>query len=269
MSDNRAIGVFDSGVGGLTVLKELIKILPNENYIYFGDTKRVPYGTKSVETLVRYARENEAFLLSHNVKMVVAACATVSSVAYSTGEELPVPFLGVVKDSVYTAVNATKNGKIGVIATPQTVLSGSHKKGVLKLNKNAEVYSVAAPDFVKFVELGRTDINVKEVYNTAKEYLLPLKEKGIDTLILGCTHFPVLSEVITEVLGQDVTLVNMGEATAVAVKNILISKNMLNSENGGNTEFYVSNLTDSFSKCATVLLGKTINNISLVNLGEV
>ncbi len=269
MSDSRAIGVFDSGVGGLTVLKELIKILPNENFIYFGDTKRVPYGTKPIETLMRYAREDEAFLLSKNVKMVVAACATVSSVAYSTGEELPVPFLGVVKDSVCTAVNATKNGKIGVIATPQTVLSGSHKKGILEFNKNAEVFSVPAPDFVKFVEAGRTDINDTELYNTAKEYLLPLKEKGIDTLILGCTHFPVLSEVITEILGNEVKLVNMGESTAVAAKNILTSNNLLNKEKGGNVEFYVSNLTNSFCNSATVLLGKTINNIFLVDLGEI
>ncbi len=271
MSDNRAIGVFDSGVGGLTVLKEILKLLPNENFVYFGDTKRVPYGTKPVETLVRYAKENEAFLLSQNVKLIVAACATISSVAYFTGEKLPVPFLGVVNDSVYTAVNSSKNGKIGVIATPQTVLSGSHKRGILELNKNAEVYSVAAPDFVKFVEAGRTDINDKEVYNTAKEYLLPLKEKGIDTLILGCTHFPVLSDVITAVLGKDVKLINMGEATAVAVKNILESKNLLNQENGGNFKFFVSDYTNSFNKSAAFLLGKTLNknDFSEIDLGEV
>ncbi len=272
MSDSRAIGVFDSGVGGLTVLKELIKLLPNENFVYFGDTKRVPYGTKPTETLVRYAREDEAFLLSKNVKAIVAACATVSSVAYFTGEELSVPFLGVVKHSVVSAVELSKNGKIGVIATPQTVLSGSHKKRILELNKNANVFSVPAPEFVRFVEEGRTSINDTEVYKTAQEYLLPLKEQGIDTLILGCTHFPVLNDVIKNILGNEVKLVNMGESTAVAVKNTLIKNNLIN-ENGtcGEIEFYTSKLTDSLCENASVLLGKKLKESDFlqVDLGEV
>ena len=272
MSDNRAIGLFDSGVGGLTVLKELIKLLPNENFVYFGDTKRVPYGTKPVDTLVRYAREDEAFLISKNVKAVVAACATVSSVAYFTGEELPVPFFGMIEHSVKAAVNLSKNGKIGVIATPQTILSGSHKKAILKLDPKAEVFGVAAPEFVSLVEEGLNDINDERVYNTALEYLSPLKEQGIDTLILGCTHFPVLSDVITEILGNDVKLVNMGEATAEQVKEVLKKENLLSeNQNKGDVKLYASNVTNSFSKSAGFLLGVTINkkDIIQVDLGEV
>ena len=171
MSDNRPIGAFDSGLGGLSVIKELIKVLPNEDIVYFGDTGRVPYGTKSPETIVRYAREDEKFLCSKNVKLIIAACGTVSSVAAHTGDELSVPFIEVVTPACKAAVEATQNNKIAILGTSATVKSKSYEDRIKKLLPQAEITAVACPLFVSLVESGWIDKNDEVTVATAKRYL--------------------------------------------------------------------------------------------------
>ena len=271
MSDNRAIGVFDSGLGGLTVVRELVKQLPFEDIVYFGDTGRVPYGTRSRDTIRKYALQDEKFLLSHNVKLVVAACGTVSSVAADTGDNLPVPFIEVVSNSVRAAVKATKNKRIGILGTAATVNSGEHKRQILKLLPDALVSQNAASLFVPLVEEGWYKADDTVVLNTVERYLKPLLEEGVDTLILGCTHFPVLEEAIAKVAGNGVTLINMGEETAISVKNYLSQNGALceNSEKG-KIDFYVSDKAESFRKTASVLLGEEIDDkkVKQVNIGK-
>ncbi len=268
MADNRPIGVFDSGLGGLTVLKELEKVLPNENFVYFGDTGRVPYGSRSNETIISYARQDENFLLSKGVKYIVAACGTVSAVAADTANGLPVNFMGVVENSVKAAVSATKNNKIGVIGTSATINNGAHKKQILKLLPSAEVLTADCPLFVPLVEEGLVadDIIVLEV---ASRYLEHMIKAGVDTLILGCTHYPILLEAIKKVMGENVTLINMGNSTALAVKEELTRLNMLN-ESGKEPvkEFYVSDITAGFAKVSKILLGENIENVNLVDINK-
>ncbi len=256
MSDNRAIGVFDSGLGGLTVAREIMKFLPNENIVYFGDTGRVPYGTKGCDTIRKYALQDERFLLSHNVKIIVAACGTVSSVAADTAQMLPVPFVEVVSHSVRAAVAATKNGKIGILATSATIKSGAHKKQILDILPSAEVVESAGTLLVSIVEEGWTANDDAVAVETLRRYLKPMIDAGVDTLILGCTHFPVLSSVIRSILGDTVTLINMGEATAQAIKQMLKDSDSLNDgANSPEYKFYASDKTDSFVGMVDILLG--------------
>jgi len=270
MSDSRAIGVFDSGLGGLTVVKEIIKQLPKENIVYFGDTGRVPYGAKSRDTIRKYALEDEKFLLSHNVKLIVAACGTVSSVAADTAELLPVPFIEVVSHSVEAAVKATKNGKIGILGTEATIQSGAHKSRILKLLPNASVFENSAPLFVPLVEEGWFSPDDTVVLTTVERYLKPLLDEGIDTLILGCTHYPVLEAAIEKIAGDGVTLINMGKATALYMVDYLSNESLLNEDNKDVTiDFFVSDKAESFRKIASNLLGAEIdeNKVKQVNIG--
>ena len=272
MADNRPIGVFDSGLGGLTVVKEILNVLPNEDIIYFGDTDRVPYGTKSRDTIRRYASQDEAFLLSQNVKLIVAACGTVSSVASDIGEQLPVPYIEVVSHAAKAAVKATKNGKIGVIGTNATISSGEHKRVIKSLLSTAQVYVQSCTLFVPLVESGFIDEEDIIVYETVKRYLSPLKEAGVDTLILGCTHYPVLSNAIKRYMGNDVTLINAGISTAYAVKDVLIEKDLLNnSANTSTQKYFVSDVTPSFKTTAHLLLGKetTEEQLSQVDIEKI
>lgn len=256
LSDNRAIGVFDSGIGGITVAKEIMKLLPRESIVYFGDTGRVPYGTKSSETIKKYALQDERFLLKNNVKLIVAACGTVSSVAYDTAKQLPVPFIEVVSHSVKAAVKATKNKKIGILATNATIKSGAHKKQILSALPGAEVVETAASLLVPIVEEGWTDKDNIVAREAVKTYLAPMIERGVDTVILGCTHFPVLWDMISEALGKNVTLINMGTATAQAVKDLLYSTNALCcGDNIPKHRFYVSDETEAFAETAQKLIG--------------
>lgn len=256
MADNRAIGIFDSGLGGLTVAREIIKLLPNENIVYFGDTGRVPYGTRSHDTIKKYALQDERFLLSHDVKLIVAACGTVSSVAADTADVLPVPFVEVVSHSVRAAVAATKNQKIGILATSATINSGAHKKQILKLLPSAEVIESAGTLLVPIVEEGWTADQDAVALETLKRYLKPMIDAGVDTLILGCTHFPVLTGAIKNILGDRVTLINMGVSTAEAVKEMLLKDDALNDGKAdANHEFFVSDKTATFKKTADILLG--------------
>lgn len=254
MADKRPIGVFDSGLGGLTVVRELKRKLPGESIVYFGDTGRVPYGNKSRDTIRKYAMEDEKFLLSHNVKLIVAACGTVSSVAKDTAETLPVPFVEVVSHAADAAVKATKNGKIGVIGTAATINSGAHKRYILNKMPDAEVIENGCPLFVPLVEegiVGKDELIVREA---VKRYLEPIMSFGVDTLILGCTHYPVLSEAIADYCGDGVTLINMGEATAGYVHQFLSENEML-SDTVGTDKYFVSDRSEFFSQNARMLLG--------------
>ncbi len=264
MADNRAIGIFDSGLGGLTVAREIMKLLPNENIVYFGDTGRVPYGTKGRDTIRKYTLQDERFLLSHDVKMIVAACGTVSSVAADTAEVLPVPFVEVVSHSVRAAVAATKNSKIGILATSATINSGAHKKQILDILPDAEVIESAGTLLVPIVEEGWTSLDDAVATETLRRYLEPMIKANIDTLILGCTHFPVLSSIIRKVLGNSVTLINMGEATAKAIKHLLKDSNNLNDGTiDTQYKFYASDKTKSFEKTVKVLLGDYDKNFEI------
>lgn len=261
MSDKRPIGIFDSGLGGLTVMKEIVKLMPNENIVYFGDTGRVPYGTRSRDIINKYAVQDEKFLLSRDVKLIVAACGTVSSVAFDAGRSLPVPFFEVISYAAKMAVNATKNGKIGVIGTSATIASGEHKRRILELNPDIEVFTNACTLFVPFVEEGWISESDPVVCEMVRRYLSPLKDSGVDTLILGCTHYPILSRVIAKVMGDKVTLINPGEALALAVKDYLNKNALANGqETVGNYKFFVSDKTATFEKTAEMLLGEKVED---------
>lgn len=259
MSDSRPIGVFDSGLGGLTVVRELKRLLPNEDIVYFGDTGRVPYGTRSNDIVKKYAREDEKFLLSQNVKMIIAACGTVSSVAYMTADDLPVPFLEVVTPAAKAAVNVTKNSRIGVIGTPVTVKSRSHARAILRLMPDAVIAANSCPLFVPLVEEGWISSDDSVTLEVAKRYLSPLTHGNVDTLIMGCTHYPAIRNIIAKVMGEGVTLIDPGTATAFEVKNHLEKNNMMN-ENGGNCKYFVSDRPDTFSKIAQILMGESIED---------
>lgn len=259
MADKRPIGVFDSGLGGLTVVKEIVKELPNEDIVYFGDTGRVPYGTRSVDTIKKYAREDERFLLTHDVKLIIAACGTVSSVAGDVAKELPVPYFEVVSHASAAAVRATKNGKIAVIGTNATVKSSQHKKEILRLSPQSQVITCACPLFVPLVEEGWCSDEDVVVLETVRRYLQPVVEFGADTLILGCTHYPVLSAAIKRVLGENVTLINAGTATAHAVAQYL-KENDMDNNYGGKLSFYVSDKPEFFKEQAMVLLDENIDS---------
>ena len=261
MTDNRPVGVFDSGIGGLTVLREIWKTVPDESTIYFGDNSRSPYGTKSRSTIIRYSLQNMKFLESKGVKMIVIACNTASSYAYQELKaRASVPVVEVVTPGADVACRATKNGKIGIIATKGTISTGVYKKTVEdraeKLGmKNIEIYQQACPLFVSLAEEGWWDKEVTKL--TAEEYLKPLKDAGVDTLVMACTHYPLLSKVIQEVMGDNVVLVNTGEATAKVVKELLDKEGTASVGNNNPVrEFYTSDEPELFEQVATPFLGE-------------
>ncbi len=258
--DTRPIGIFDSGLGGLTALSHLRECLPNEKLVYLGDTLRVPYGDKSREDLLKCAEDDIRFLLSKNVKAILIACGTVSSnLTAEQFAKIPVITEGVVIPSVKKALDITR-GKIGIIATAASIRAGAFKKALQSANSELEIYDVACPEFVLLVESGKTSKNDKEVMRAAEKYLLPLKEKGIDTLILGCTHYPLLSEVIVEIL-PDVNLINVGKEAAEQIKN-KIEK----SKGEGGCEFYVTSCPESFLKNASNFLNEEIKEVKEIRL---
>ena len=262
------IGVFDSGLGGLTAVKQLRSIMPHENIVYFGDTGRVPYGNRSVETIRRYAAQDANFLLSNNVKMVIAACGTVSSTATDLGEKLPVPYTNVIAPTAKAAVDATKNGKIGVIGTRATILSGSYKKEIERINGDLQVFQKECPLFVPIVEEGFFSIDDPIARLTVERYLKVLKEQEVDTIILGCTHYPILKAVIGEYVGNDVKLIDSGKETAIHASKLLEEKGLLNdSGEEGECKFFVSDRTEGFSDIASIFLHSNIGeNVSRVDI---
>jgi len=260
----KAIGVFDSGVGGLTVVKELIRQLPYEDIIYFGDTARVPYGIKSKETIIRFSIENILFLLKEDVKLICVACNTVSSVALPVIKSyFRVPIIGVLTPGVREAVYATQNKRVGVIGTRSTIKSRAYENEIKHLDSSIKVITMACPLFVPFVEEGW--LSGKVVLEVAKTYLKPLKEARVDTVILGCTHYPLLKPVIKEIMGEKVTLIDSAKQVAIDVKKILVSEGSLNTKRRAKHRFYVSDNPEWFSGLAERFLGEKVKNASKVN----
>lgn len=253
----KAIGVFDSGLGGLTCAAELMKLMPNENIIYFGDTARVPYGTRSKETILEYARQDVNFIKSHDVKMIIAACGTVSSAVggiKSFGGS--VPFTGVVVPAVQAACAATRNGRIGVIGTAATIRSGAYGRAIRSIKPDASVIGNACPLFVPFVENGLTDRNDIVVKTMTERYLKPIKNEGVDTLILGCTHYPIISDAIADYMGEEVKLISSGAEAAKYTMNILTAKNLLSSRSEqGHVTYFTSDSRELFESNAHAFIG--------------
>jgi len=259
-----AIGIFDSGVGGLTVVKEIIHQLPYEDIVYFGDTARVPYGIKSKETVIRFSIENILFLLKEDVKLICVACNTVSSVALPViKKHFRVPIVGVISPGVREAVYATQNKRIGVIGTKGTIKSCTYEHEIKQLDPKVKVTAVACPLFVPFAEEGWLCGNV--VLEVARTYLKPLKNAGVDTVILGCTHYPLLKNIIREVLGKEITLIDSAKQVAIEVKKILVQEGELNNRRRAKHKFYVSDNPEWFSGLAERFLGKPLSNVKKVS----
>ena len=267
--DNRPIGVFDSGLGGLTAVAEIQKILPSENIIYFGDTSRVPYGGRSKEVLLKYARQDMAFLRSFDIKAIVVACGTVSTNALAElTAECELPMLGVVEPACRRAVELTKNKKVGMIATAASVRSGCYEKTIAALDGTVEVASLACPLFVPLVENGRYRADDKVVRTVAEEYLTPLKEKGIDTLILGCTHYPLMTDVIAQVMGEGVELINTGAEAAWELKRTLRAKELLSDARSGVATLYASDTSGDFEVLASRFLQKEVQGVQSIDIDK-
>lgn len=248
---NRPIGVFDSGFGGLTAVMEFQKILPYEDIIYLGDTARVPYGTKSRETILRYAAQDFEFLKKLGVKFTIAACGTVSSVMVGENSFEDERSTGVIVPAVEAACKATKNKKIGVIATGASIRSGNYEKLIKSAMPDAEVFSKACPMFVPLVENGYTDRGCEPTVAFAREYLEPLKAEGIDVLILGCTHYPLLSQIISDVVGEGVTLISSGAEAARYAKSQLEKSDLLSDrQDHGKIQLYCTDSPELFRENA-------------------
>ena len=253
------IGVFDSGVGGLTVVKEIINQMPNERIVYFGDTARVPYGSKSRDTVVRYSRQIVRFLLEQNVKAIAVACNTASPYAIPEIEaECPVPVIGVIRPGARTAVEGTRNGRIGVIGTRATITSGSYKEYIREIMPGAEVFGQACPLFVPLVEEGLWEDPVTD--EIARRYMASLIDRDIDTLIMGCTHYPLIRKTIGRAAGDKVLLVNPAYETARELRKLLESRSLISGHRYelGSTvpqyRFYVSDMADQFQKFANSII---------------
>lgn len=265
-----AIGVFDSGVGGLTVVREIMRQMPNEKIIYFGDTARVPYGNKSKETITRFSKQIARFLQSHNVKTIVVACNTASAYAIDELEKtLDIPVIGVVKPGAKMASEITKNNRIGVIATEGTIGSGLYNKYIKSLKSDAEIFGKACPLFVPLVEEGLWDDSVTA--EIARRYLAELIDLDIDTLILGCTHYPLIRSVIGQVMGDKVSLVNPAYETAIALKQLLKENDLLRDGEMAKdvaAEFYVSDGAEKFKRFADSIIKGGILSAKTVNIEE-
>ncbi len=266
MSDagSRPIGIFDSGVGGFTVLRHMRRLLPGEDMVYFGDTARVPYGTKSPKTLTGFAIENVNFLLSHDVKLVVAACNSASAVALDElRRRFDVPIIGVVQPGASDAAMATSVGRVGVIGTRATIESGAYEKEIHAIDAGIEVFGQACPILVVLAEEGYIERDATRLI--VEEYLSGLIERGIDVLILGCTHYPLFKSEIASVMGAEVALVDPGESTAKAVVSLMGELGLKSmSDADGTTSCYVSDMPEQVRDVAARFLG-TAPSITLVS----
>lgn len=264
--DNRPVAVFDSGIGGLTVLKEIMEQLPGEDIVYFGDTARIPYGTRSKETVVKYVVQSFNFLMTKNIKAIVVACNTASSLALEeVKEQFDLPIIGVVEPGAKAAIATTKNNSIGIIGTEGTINSNAYQRKIRKVLPSSEIIGVSCPLFVPIVEEGWENSDV--AYVAAQKYLIELKEHNIDTLVLGCTHYPALRYTIGKVLGDKVILVNPAYETAKVTKNILKEQGLLNEKlDGGTYKYYVSDDPDKFKRIGGNIIRKDIGLVEKVNI---
>jgi len=267
-SANGGIGIFDSGVGGLTVVKEIFKILPREKVIYFGDTARCPYGPRSRKIVQEFSIQNLNFLLSSGVKFVVVACNTSSAVALDhLKRNFGIPLMGVIEPGAKAAIKSTRNGRIGVIGTSGTITSHSYQKAIKKIDKGLLVFSYPCPLFVSLAEEGFLD--EKATYLIAQDYLKPLKKDKIDTLILGCTHYPLLKKVIARVMGHGVTLINSAEEIAKELKSSLMEKRLLKKTSKTPAhKFFVSDQPEKFIQIGKRFLGKRIKKAQMIDINR-
>jgi glutamate racemase len=260
------IGVFDSGVGGLTVVRALNRLLPSESVLYFGDTARLPYGSKSPETVIRFSIEDAAFLTGKNVKMVVVACNTASSVSLpALRDALDIPVVGVILPGAEMASARTVNGRVGVIGTHGTIASGAYQRALFELGVKS-VSAQPSPLLVPLVEEGWLDHPITEAI--IREYTTPLVLEGIDTLVLGCTHYPLLKTLFTKVLGEGVTLVDSAEATALKVGGIIGENGIARTGGRGRNSFYVSDIPLKFQEIAQRFLGRSVSLVTQIQVGE-
>ena len=263
---NRAIGVFDSGIGGLTVVRSLMERLPFENIIYFGDTARVPYGIKSVETINRYALQITEFLIQKDVKLLIVACNTMAAVAFQAIKDLsPVPVLEVIEASAKIAARDTLNKSIGVIGTPATINSNAYARAIHLLDKEARIFSQACPLFVPLVEEGWFDHKATRLI--AEDYLKPVIAEQIDTLVLGCTHYPLLKPLLQEIVGQQVKLIDSAEAMADITADLISKANLGNSSRKlPDYRFCVTDVPYRFQTIGEKFLGRTLSSVEMVRL---
>ncbi len=265
MEMNMPIGIFDSGIGGLTVLREVHRDLPAEDIVYFGDTAHVPYGTKSKETITRFSLDNVRFLRNFDVKMVIVACNTASSLSLEAMKDnFALPIIGVIEPGARSAMMRTKNGRIGVIGTKATINSGAYEASLKRLDPKVKVYSQACPLFVPLVEEGWLEGEI--VAKVVRTYLESLKSFDIDTLILGCTHYPLLAKVIQKMIGENVKLVNSAEETSKEAKKMLLEMKLANirRKKSSQTRFYVSDEPEPFRVLGERFLGQSIHSVAKV-----
>jgi glutamate racemase len=266
VSDSRPIGVFDSGVGGLTVVRAILDLLPHERIVYVGDNARFPYGPRPNEEIRAFALEIAGHLVGRDVKMLVVACNSVEVAAIrDVTDAAGVPVVGVVEPGARAAVRATRNGRVGVIATEATVRSGAYDAAVAAMHTSAAVFSRACPAFVDFVERG--DTSSDELLGLAREYLGPLKEEGVDTLVLGCTHYPMLSGLLQYVMGDDVVLVSSAEETAKDVYAALVERDLQRDASGEpEHEFVTTGDPEAFRRIAHHFLGPDVGRVGAADI---
>lgn len=264
--DNRPIGVFDSGLGGLTVLKEIMELIPTESVVYFGDNGRAPYGTKSKETVLKYTLQDIRFLLNQDIKMIVIACNTASACSLQTVKNsFDIPVIEVVEPGAHTAVRETKNKKVGVIGTSATVNSGVYEKAIHRLDSAIRIYPKACPLFVPLAEAGWWENDI--AYRIAEEYLIPLKNEGVDTLVLGCTHYPILQETIHSVMGPEVTLVSSALEVAKVVRDVINETNICRDKDIKPVyRYYTSDSVELFESLGNAILDKKIQAAEKVDI---
>lgn len=271
MDTNAPIGVFDSGVGGLTVAREIMRQIPNERIVYFGDTARVPYGSKSKDIITKYSRQIIRFLLTENVKAIVIACNTASAFALDTMQkEFDIPIIGVLKPGAKVAAKTTVNGRIGLIGTEGTIHSGMYAQFIKSIKPDVDVIGKPCPLFVPLVEEGMLHDTITD--QVAERYLSTLKDKNIDTLIMGCTHYPLLRSTIRRVMGESVNLVNPAYETAIELKKLLENKNLANvcdvDSPSSMYRFYVSDAAEKFKAFANSILPFDITMTKQINIEQ-
>jgi len=271
MADNRPIGIFDSGVGGLTVAKEVFRLLPQEHVVYFGDVGRTPYGGRSKEIITHFTRQDLTFLMEQDVKFIICACNTVSSVALDeVQKDYKMEMIGVIEPGAKAAVEKTKSGRIGVIGTQATIISNAYARRIHEIDPKLKVFSLACPLFVPLVEEGYIDKDATHLI--ARDYLQTMLDVDVDTLVLGCTHYPLLKDVISGVMGQDVTLVESGEVIAKVVHRFLVDNDLLNPQSSqkptpsGEQKFFVSDVPDKFTNLASRFLGQPVDKVTRVDI---